>query len=138
MEENYLAISVNGVRWCHLLPKDRMEEGMNQEAYLIAKLVARETQHNQPSRIFALQLVHLGVVPHSCASEGGHIFYQDHSSSEIVEIHFLPLEVGGIEVIKGFGYGSHHGCKDQEQHQCRSSEHLTDPVTGLKCLHVCT
>lgn len=99
------------------MPRGLAEEGVNQGTYLVAKLVARETQHNQPSRVFALQLVHLGVVPHRGASEGSHILYQDHSPPEIVEIHFLPLEVSGTEVIKGFGDGSHHGCRDQEQHQ---------------------
>lgn len=84
-----------------------------QGTYLEAKLVAGETQHNQPSRIFALQLVHLGVVPHGCTSEGRHILYQDHSPPKIVEIHFLPLEVSGIEVVEGFGYGS-HGCKSSK------------------------
>lgn len=78
-------------------------------AYLVAKLVAREAQHDQPLRVPGLQLVQLGVIPHRRASEGCHVLNQNHPAPEIVEIHFLPVDVGGAEVVEGLGDVS-HGC----------------------------
>lgn len=47
--------------------------------HLMSKLVAREAEHDQaPGPEAPLQLIHLGVVPHRCASERRYVLNEQH------------------------------------------------------------
>lgn len=50
--------------------------------------------------VLALQLVELAEVPGGGSSERGHILYEDHSSSEDVEVHRVSLQCGGPQVVE--------------------------------------
>lgn len=50
--------------------------------------------------VLALQLVELAEVPGGGSSERGHILYEDHPSSEHVEVHRVSLERGGPQVVE--------------------------------------
>lgn len=64
--------------------------------YLIPKLVAWKAQDHQPVGVLALELVELIEVPDSGASERGHILYQDHPSTEHIEIQRVAFQRGGL------------------------------------------
>lgn len=55
----------------------------------------------------ALKLVELAEVPGSGASERGHILYEDHPSSEHIEVHCVSLQRGGLQVVESFGDERH-------------------------------
>lgn len=57
--------------------------------------------------VLALQLVELAVVPGGGASERGHILYEDHPSPEHVEVHRVPIQRGGPQVVEGLGDERH-------------------------------
>lgn len=74
---------------------------------LISKLVTGKTQDHQPMGVPSLKLVELAEVPGRGASERGHILYKDHPSPEHVEVHRIPLQRGGLQVIESFGDERH-------------------------------
>lgn len=57
--------------------------------------------------VLALKLVELAVVPGGGASERGHILDQDHPSPKHIEIHRVPLQRGGSQVVEGLGDERH-------------------------------
>lgn len=61
------------------------------QAHLMPKLVAREAEHDQaPGPEAPLQVIHLGVVPDSCASERCHILNEQHLAPKGPQVHGLP------------------------------------------------
>lgn len=59
--------------------------------------------------VLALQLVELAEVLGGGASERGHILDEDHSSPKDVEVHRVPLQRGGPQIIKGLCDERHLG-----------------------------
>jgi len=92
--------------------------------YLVAKLVAGEAQHDQPPRVPGLQLVELGVIPRRGGSERRHVLDEDHAAPEDVEVHLLPLQGGGTQVVEGLGDGDGHGCGRASAFPARPSARL--------------
>lgn len=73
----------------------------------MSKLVAGETQDHQPMGVLALQLVELAEVPGGGASERRHILDQHHAAPVHVEIHRVPLQRGGLQVVERLGDERH-------------------------------
>lgn len=60
-------------------------------AHLMSELIARETEHHQATGPEAfLQIVHLGVVPSRCSSEGRDILNEQHLAPQGAQAHGLP------------------------------------------------
>lgn len=73
----------------------------------MSKLVAGETQDHQPMGVLALQLLERAEVPGGGASERCHILDQHHAPPVHVEIHRVPLQRGGLQVVERLGDERH-------------------------------
>lgn len=67
---------------------------------LEAELVTREAQYNEAMRMARLQLVELGIIPRGRASEGSDVLDQHHFASVDIEVHFVPVQGDGCEVVE--------------------------------------
>lgn len=82
-------------------------------AYLMSELIARETEHHQASGPEAsLQIVHLGVVPGRCASEGCDILNEQHLAPQGAQAHRLPARQ------RARGEGIHGGLRRRGELSC--------------------
>ena len=64
------------------------------------KLVAGEAEHDQaPGSEAPLQVIHLGVVPHRCASERCYVLNEQHLAPQGGQVEGLPA--GHVDVVWG-------------------------------------
>lgn len=80
----------------------------------MSELIARETEHHQATGPEAsLQIVHLGVVPGRCASEGCDILNKQHLAPQGAQAHRLPARE------RARGEGIHGGLRRRGEPSCR-------------------
>lgn len=102
--------------WAHVPP--------TLPAHLMSELIARETEHHQATRPEAfLQIVHLGVVPGRCASEGRDILDEQHLAPQGAQAHRLPARQ------RARGKGIHGGLSRRGEPSCTHTARVAELKT---------
>lgn len=96
----------------------------------MSKLVAGETQDHQPMGVLALKPVELAEVPGGGASERRHILDQHHAPPVHVEIHRVPLQRGGPQVVERLG--------DERHLRPCASTLEADGISAPACVPLCS
>lgn len=96
----------------------------------MSKLVAGETQDHQPMGVLALKPVELAEVPGGGASERRHILDQHHAPPVHVEIHRVPLQRGGPQVVESLG--------DERHLRPCASTLEADGISAPACVPLCS